>query len=100
MHLRVVPVLLLCLLASPAASAQPAPGEDPVDTFFRLSGLEQQVRDLPDIIAQQFTDEQDLLDERYHEAVYAEIRSTFLADSLVQKRPNLPYGACRWGLHH
>ncbi|KPP99645.1 MAG: hypothetical protein HLUCCA01_06370 [Bacteroidetes bacterium HLUCCA01] len=84
MHLRVVPVLLLCLFASPAVSAQPAPGEDPVDTFFRLSGLEQQVRDLPEIIAQQFTDEQDLLDERYHEAVYAEIRNTFLADSLVQ----------------
>ena len=45
MHLRVVPVLAALPVSFPGCQCSTTPGEDPVDTSFVLSGLEQQVRD-------------------------------------------------------
>lgn len=54
-----------------------------IDTFFQLSGLEQQIRELPEIITEQFNDEKDLLTPASQRTVLSIISTAFEPNQLV-----------------
>lgn len=77
-------VILLCL--NPANSN--AQQDDAVDMFFRLSGLEQQIRDLPSIVLEQFNEEKELLTPASRNNALAVIEEVFNPELMVTDARN------------
>lgn len=80
LKLVLLALIVGCMLSPALASAS---DEEAIDTFFRLSGLEQQIRDLPDILIEQFNEERSLLTAASQRNVLSVIEQVFNPDLLV-----------------
>jgi hypothetical protein len=65
-----------------------AQNSDAIDTFFQLSGLEQQIRDLPSILIEQFNEEKEILTPASQRNILLMIEEVFNPDLLVQDARN------------
>jgi hypothetical protein len=78
-----VPAFIFVMLLLNVASAQSQSPRDDVRLFLQLSGLETQIREIPELILVQFDSEKDNLDVRNHENIRNTVRAVFNPDQLM-----------------